>query len=101
MNTQTKIAIGIILILVVGGSLLFFFRTSTLPITKYLDDGGSVTYTLEKFCSRFSVTLTSTNDEMNLKITVDGQTVYEKLPFNSLFKKKKLDIPAINKCILA
>ena len=77
MGSQTKTIAIVIILILVGVIFLFVYRTATLPITKYLDGGESVTSTLEKYCSRLSVTLASTKGDMNLKLTVDGQTVYE------------------------
>jgi hypothetical protein len=77
MNSQTKITVIILLCLIVACAILVINKIETLPITTFLEEGKSVTYQIEKYSTHFTVQLTSTHDEMDVKITVDGQTVYE------------------------
>jgi hypothetical protein len=67
----------IILFLIAVGAILIIQKIETLQITEFLVDGQSVTHQMEKYSTHFTVKLTSTHDKMDVKITVDGQTVYE------------------------
>lgn len=76
-EVRKRLAIAIIILISVSIIVLVISSNKTSSITKYLSDGGSVTYKFEGLSARLSVALTSTDDYMHVKIVVDGQSVYD------------------------
>lgn len=71
------IAVAAVIITLVN--FLALFGNMTYPISDTIEDGGAVEHQLRSFGrSRFSISITSTYDKMNVKILVDGSIVYER-----------------------
>ena len=80
MNSRNKkiLFVSIIIILVSAAVISWsVFGSKTVTITKYIEDNNSWTVSFSDYCSQLSVSLTATTDAMNVKIMVDGNTVYD------------------------
>ena len=80
MNSRNKLIllVSIIIILVFASVISWsLFGSKTVTITEYLEDKSSVTFSTSGYCSSLSVSLTATTEDMNVRIMLDGNTVYE------------------------
>ena len=80
---KVKTIVAVVAVIVVVLAVPFVLnaiisRINSRTISNYIQNGDTVTYTLNGFGSRLSVVLASTNDYMYVKIVIDGQTVYDK-----------------------
>ena len=80
MNSRNKLIllVSIIIILVFASVISWsLFGSKSVTITKYIEDNNSWTVSFSDYCSQLSVSLTATTDAMNVRIIVDGNTVYD------------------------
>lgn len=89
MENWKKAAIGTTIIISIVALGLLAVRYETNVIYDYIDDGHQYSISLSGRITGFSATFTSTNADMNIKIVVDGITVYErKHVYDANFKYK-------------
>ena len=78
MNKNQKIIVGLIAVIIVCSIIFVGFGLSKrITVNEYLADKGSKTLAIESYFSTCSVSLSSTDDNMKVRIIIDGQTIYE------------------------
>ena len=82
MKNWKKVAIGATIGTIIIASIIIIgllaIRYETKAIHEYIGDSEQYSKSWTGHMAGFSITLTSTNDDMNIKIVVDGMTVYER-----------------------